>query len=165
MPYLLLVCVLVLSPCRAQIIPGFDMSVPDCHFAVVDYNGQPALLLWKKPWARVVEFHQAPPPPFQRVRLDVVMAMASDSRPCAVGNIASLGAYSLEGGARLATIPASGSTISVPVTGTGMQRWSEPEFTTHFMVHYCPEYCCGNCAPCSYDEPEFWALLCTIRLR
>lgn len=147
------------APSQAQL--PYDLQFPSgVAVAVVDWNGQPALLLWGR--SRPMCEFAGVGGPYQRLAMDVRLSMFADARPCAIG--ASVGydacAYGHWPAARM---PASGLVLSSEAVA--LQHWTGCDRSTHYDVDYCPSPgWCDGCENGSNDGPQLWAAICTVRL-
>ncbi len=149
-------------PAAAQPIYPYDISFPrEVAISVIDWNGQPALLLWSR-YSAFCAFEG--PGTFQRVALATQLTMAVDSRACAVGS--SVG-YNTSGYGHwpVGRMPSGGVLFSSRTVDLRNQYATLRVWPTNYEVDYCPTTFCDGCWPYGqFDRPEMWAAICTVRL-
>ncbi len=159
----------------AQVIPGYDVDLPLSRVTVIDWSGQPALLIWgSNQHSNYAAGFRGAPIGVSHVALDVRLALVSDSRACAVGaQMSASPGNSSAGGFVMMSVPAGGFGMSPPQQGpvsivdcTRIPRGcSSVTLPLYWHIDYCPwGVWCGGCNGGAHDGPEFWALVCTVRL-
>lgn len=145
------------SSAAAQVLEPYNIALP-AGCSVIDYNGQPAIVIAVPGTNRLASFcYPVPPYITKKVALHIEAVMVVDYRPAAVGFWWDISYYDTHQ-ARFGPMPASGVYMRAPF-GVVLQ-YHQALATVDYTVRYCrPLY--QSCTP---SAPQWTVAICTVTI-